>query len=107
MTIADVTAPGAMAGAALLQVVADPVRWAVLQRLSDGTRCVCDLQEHVAVAANLLSYHLHVLREAGLVSTARRGRWVDYTLAPDAAERVAAATPWAGATTAKACGCRS
>lgn len=107
MTIADVTAPGATAGAALLQVVADPVRWAVLQRLSDGTRCVCDLQEHVAVAANLLSYHLRVLREAGLVTTARRGRWVDYTLAPDAAERVAAAMPWAGATTATTCGCRS
>lgn len=106
VTIADVTAPAATAGAALLQVVADPVRWAVLQRLSDGTRCVCDLQEHVDVAANLLSYHLRVLREAELVTTARRGRWVDYTLAPDAAERVAAAMPWAGPSAGAPCGCQ-
>ncbi|OJV58837.1 MAG: transcriptional regulator [Cellulomonas sp. 73-145] len=100
-TVAEVTT-----GTALLQVVADPVRWAVLERLSQGSRCVCDLQEHVDVAANLLSYHLRVLREAGLVTTARRGRWVDYTLAPDAAERVTAAMPWAAGVTGEACGCR-
>ena len=41
---------------------------------------MCDLNEQVPVAANLLSYHLRVLREAGLVSAARRGRWVDYRL---------------------------
>jgi ArsR family transcriptional regulator, arsenate/arsenite/antimonite-responsive transcriptional repressor len=32
------------------------------------------------VAPNLLSYHLRVLREAGLVTASRRGRWVDYRL---------------------------
>jgi len=41
---------------------------------------VCDLREEVPVAANLLSYHLRVLRDAGLVIAARRGRWVDYRL---------------------------
>jgi len=35
------------------------------------------------VAANLLSYHLRVLRDAGLVTAARRGRWVDYRLDGD------------------------
>jgi len=35
------------------------------------------------VAANLLSYHLAVLRRAGLVATRRRGRWVDYRLVPE------------------------
>ncbi|HWS58629.1 MAG TPA: metalloregulator ArsR/SmtB family transcription factor [Actinotalea sp.] len=84
---------GAQSGPALLQAVADPVRWTVLDRLRDGTHCVCDLQAHVSVAPNLLSYHLKVLREAGLVTTSRRGRWVDYTLAPDAHERLAAALP--------------
>ena len=79
---------------ALLSAVSDPVRWTVLRHLSQrGSTCVCDLQERVPVAANLLSYHLKVLREAGLVTTARRGRWVDYTLAPDAASRLTAALP--------------
>ena len=35
------------------------------------------------MAANLLSYHLRVLRDAGLVTAARRGRWIDYRLDPD------------------------
>ena len=41
---------------------------------------MCDLHERVPVAANLLSYHLRVLREAGLVVATRRGRWVHYRL---------------------------
>ena len=81
----------------LLQAIADPVRWTVLERLSHGGRCVCDLQEHVDVSPTLLSYHLRILREAGLVTTSRRGRWIDYALAPDAAARLAAALPTASA----------
>lgn len=83
----------AAASVSLLQVVADPVRWTVLQRLTHGPACVCNLQEHVPIAANLLSYHLKVLREAGLVTTSRRGRWIDYTLAGDALARLHAALP--------------
>lgn len=77
----------------LLQVVADPVRWAVLERLTTEPQCVCNLQEHVPIAANLLSYHLKVLREAGLVTASRRGRWIDYALAEDALARLRAALP--------------
>jgi ArsR family transcriptional regulator len=78
----------------LLSAVADPVRWTVIRHLARrGTSCVCELQDRVPVATNLLSYHLKVLRDAGLVTSARRGRWIDYTLAPDAAERLAGALP--------------
>ncbi len=77
----------------LLQAVADPVRWAVLEELGTATRCVCDLRERVPVPANLLSYHLKVLRDAGLVTASRRGRWIDYTLADDARRRMQAALP--------------
>nr|NLI51467.1 helix-turn-helix transcriptional regulator [Propionibacterium sp.] len=80
--------------AALLSVAADPVRLAILTRLATaGTRCVCDLQPAEPVPANVLSYHLKVLREAGLVTAAKRGRWVDYTLADDALDRLHAALP--------------
>jgi ArsR family transcriptional regulator len=89
---ADVaTAPG------LLAVVADPVRWRLLAALGDGeTRCVCELAPIGGVASNVLSYHLKVLREAALVTATRRGRWVDYTLHPDAAARVHRALPLTG-----------
>jgi ArsR family transcriptional regulator len=77
----------------LLAAVADPVRWNVLRHLTAGQACVCDLQAEVDVAPNLLSYHLKVLRDAGLVTTSRRGRWVDYELAADAHDRLSAALP--------------
>jgi ArsR family transcriptional regulator, arsenate/arsenite/antimonite-responsive transcriptional repressor len=80
--------------AALLAVVADPIRLEVVQRLvEEGTRCVCDLQTDPPIPGNQLSYHLRVLRDSGLVSATRRGRWVDYTLAEDALERLRAALP--------------
>ena len=81
---------------ALLAVAADPVRWRLLAELAvAGTRCVCDLQPVGGVAPNVLSYHLKVLRQAGLVTSAKRGRWVDYTIADDAHARIAAALPTA------------
>jgi ArsR family transcriptional regulator len=80
-------------GAELLAVVADPIRWRLLQQLTSGGSCVCELQELVPIAANLLSYHLKVLREAGLVTSTRRGRWIDYALASDAVARMHAALP--------------
>ena len=81
----------------LLTAVADPVRWAVLQQLADNKSCVCNLQDRIPIASNLLSYHLKVLRDAGLVTTARRGRWIDYSLADDALHRLASALPGSGA----------
>jgi len=79
---------------ALLTAAADPVRWRLLSELSaQGKRCVCDLQPVGGVAPNVLSYHLKVLRDAGLVSATRRGRWMDYELSPDALDRLHAALP--------------
>ena len=80
---------------AVLQAVADPIRWTVLATLAQEPRCVCKIQEQIPIAGNLLSYHLKVLREAGLVTTSRRGRWVDYALAHDAQERMRDALPGA------------
>lgn len=78
----------------LLSAAADPVRWRLLSLLAErGTLCVCQLQPVAGVAPNVLSYHLRVLRDAGLVTAAKRGRWVDYTVAPDAHERLATALP--------------
>jgi ArsR family transcriptional regulator len=76
--------------------LADPVRLRIVGVLAEGGRCVCDLREQVPVAANLLSYHLRVLRDAGLVTAARRGRWVDYRLNGDGFSALWAQTSAAG-----------
>ena len=96
MTIEMTTPRGSeLTGAELLAVAADPIRWTLLTQLASGGSCVCNLQAHVPIAANLLSYHLKVLREAALVTASRRGRWIDYALAPDALDRLHAALPGA------------
>ncbi len=92
-TAGETLAGRADVSVSLLAAVADPIRWTVLERLASQPSCVCNLQEHVPIAANLLSYHLKVLREAGLVTTRRRGRWIDYALAEDALDRLRAALP--------------
>ncbi len=79
--------------AALLTAVADPIRLELLHLLVGRTRCVCDLQPEPPIPGNLLSYHLKVLREAGLIEGTRRGRWIDYSLVDGALERLHAALP--------------
>ena len=66
------------------KALGDPVRWAIVRELRTGTRCACELSSAAEVPPPLLSHHLKVLREAGLIVGAKRGRWVDYTLDTDA-----------------------
>jgi len=79
-----------------LGALGDPVRLALVSVLAGGQLCVCEIQERVKVAPNLLSYHLRVLREAGLVIATRRGRWVDYRLDGDGFAAMWAALAGAG-----------
>lgn len=69
----------------------DPVRWLLVQELRGGTRCACQLSQVAEISPSLLSYHLTILRDAGLVTASRRGRWIDYTLDPAALHELAGA----------------
>jgi ArsR family transcriptional regulator len=75
----------------MCRALGDPVRWSVVSELRRGTRCACELAGASGAAPSLLSHHLGVLRDAGLVTAQRRGRWIDYTLVNDRIEEVAAA----------------
>ncbi len=76
--------------------LADPLRLAIVRALAEGELCVCDVQERVPIAGNLLSYHLRILREAGLVTRTRRGRRVDYRLDGDGFTNLWAAAAGSG-----------
>ena len=82
--------------ARVFAALADPARLRVLAVLADSQRCVCDIQSAAPMAANLLSYHLRTLREAGLVVGTRRGRFIDYRLTDGAAALIRAALRSAG-----------
>jgi ArsR family transcriptional regulator len=74
----------------LLGALADPTRLAIVRQLAaDNEVCACDFTACCDVSQPTVSHHLKVLREAGAVTSERRGTWVFYRLAPDLAERVA------------------
>lgn len=77
----------------LLIAAADPHRLALLRALTAGPTCVCELQVQVPLSGNRLSYHLKVLREAGLIAGTKRGRWIDYALVDGGLDRLRAAVP--------------
>ena len=68
----------------LFHALSDETRLAVVQLLGDGERCVCDLQSALDVTQSRLSFHLRVLKDAGLVRDRKDGRWSYYTLESDA-----------------------
>ena len=93
--------------AQLFHALSDEARLEIVAILLDGEHCVCDLMDHLDAAQSRLSYHLKVLKDAGLVTDRREGRWSYYTLQRDAfveAESLLAALrPRAGRTRTASC----
>ncbi len=70
--------------AQLCNALADEARVEIVARLLQGEQCVCDLTDALATGQSRLSYHLKVLKDAGLVTDRREGRWSYYMLAREA-----------------------
>lgn len=64
----------------LFHALGDEKRLAILARLTRGERCVCELSDEAGVGQSLLSFHLRVLKDAGLVQVRRVGRWGFYSV---------------------------
>jgi len=69
--------------ASRLKVLADETRLAVLRQLMERPKHVGEINAPLGIEPTLLSHHLKVLREAGLVVTERDGKAVLYSLAPE------------------------
>jgi len=67
----------------LARVVAEPMRWRIVELLAEEDLCVCHLTEELGVAQALVSHHLRVLRDAGIVDTERHRYWTYYRLRPE------------------------
>jgi ArsR family transcriptional regulator, arsenate/arsenite/antimonite-responsive transcriptional repressor len=73
----------------LLSALADPVRLSIVRQLAGAgdSICACDFTECCDVSQPTISHHLRVLREAGVLTSERRGTNIVYSLSPDLARR--------------------
>lgn|GEM_PF-242513 len=83
--VAPLATEDAAQAAHVLKAVAEPLRLRMLSYLTQTGRteaCVCDLAALADVSQPTVSHHLKVLREAGILTSERRGTWVWYAIAP-------------------------
>ncbi len=94
----DAAAPSAIIGredavaqAALLKAVADPVRLQLLSFIRSSDRqeaCVLQMTAAVGVSQPTVSHHLKVLADAGLLTRERRGTWAWFALVPERLQEI-------------------
>ncbi len=74
-----------------VKALAEPLRWRIVELLGAEELCVCHLVEELDTPQPLVSHHLKVLRDAGLVETERFRYWTYYRLRTDAVSDLARA----------------
>jgi ArsR family transcriptional regulator, arsenate/arsenite/antimonite-responsive transcriptional repressor len=67
-----------------LHALADPLRWRIVELLGREQLCVCHLVDELGISQPLVSHHLKVLRESGLVVGERYRYWTYYRVVPGA-----------------------
>lgn len=66
--------------AELLKIIAEENRLKILCVLKKGERCVCDIRQNLDIPQNLVSHHLKVLKNAGLIESRKEGLWMFYQI---------------------------
>lgn len=64
----------------ILKSLADPNRMKIVDVLSCGSLCACDLLEYFDFTQPTLSHHMKVLQKAGVVCVSKKGQWHHYSL---------------------------
>ncbi|MBI5033805.1 MAG: winged helix-turn-helix transcriptional regulator [Chloroflexi bacterium] len=75
----------------ILKILSDPSRLAIFDLLMQGVQCNCELGDQLKLPMNLISHHLKVLRDAGLVEAERDetdARWIYYSVNQKAIEQL-------------------
>ncbi len=64
----------------IFKALSDQTRLRILKLLQDGELCVCDIFSALNMVQPKVSFHLAVLKEAGLIKDSKAGRWIHYRL---------------------------
>jgi ArsR family transcriptional regulator len=62
------------------KAISDETRLKIIDMLSCGEMCACDILESFSISQSTLSYHMKNLVDSGLVNAVRDGAWMRYTL---------------------------
>jgi len=65
---------------ALLAALGSEYRMRMVELLAAGERCVCEIAPHFPTSFSVVSHHLSVLEQAGIITSRRDGRWMRYRL---------------------------
>jgi len=68
------------AQSSVYHALADPLRLTILYLIKDQPLCVCVINRFMRLSGSKLSYHLAILKEAGLIEGEYHGNWIIYTL---------------------------
>ncbi len=63
-----------------LKALSDNTRLGIVLFLASGDKCVCEIFEELKLPQNLVSHHLGILRQSGLIINRREGKWIYYSL---------------------------
>jgi len=72
------------------KALSDETRLKIIEMLSCGELCACEILEAFSISQSTLSYHMKILVESGLVNAVRDGAWMRYTLNKEATYAVQA-----------------
>src|SRR4030067_2538812 len=64
----------------IFKALSDETRLKLLKIFEKGEICVCDLVSVLNVSQPKISFHLNVLKEAGLIKDRKQGKWVHYSI---------------------------
>jgi ArsR family transcriptional regulator, arsenate/arsenite/antimonite-responsive transcriptional repressor len=67
----------------VFKALSDETRLRILKLLEHGELCVCDIFSALDMVQPKVSFHLSALKEAGLITDRKEGRWVRYSIAAD------------------------
>jgi len=78
--------------ALLLRALSHHWRLKILNLLMEGVQCNCEISQRLSLPLNLISHHMRILREAGLIQSerdARDARWIYYSINEDEVQNLA------------------
>jgi len=77
-------------GMDLFHALSNDTRLAIMERLKEGEQCVGNLTDALKAGQSRLSFHLKVLKDAGLIADRPEGRWMYYSLTREVLEELEA-----------------